>query len=205
MEQGCNPNVKVQLDEEILSGDTPFIIAYHLKKDCHQELPDQSLESAEKLKIGFNISKPDFKNMLHQTVKTLIQFNACPFIINTSKISPVMNASAILDNINIAEMCKIRCSSDADIDQLNEEDKTALMIAVESISNNISQEKCYTFSIIENLLKAGSNPNMYYENGDSILVKIIRTASLPLLQTFLQSSIVVIDHDLKTKSEYNIA
>ncbi|KAG2201741.1 hypothetical protein INT47_002001, partial [Mucor saturninus] len=200
---GCEPNIKVQLNDEILSGDTPIIIAYRLKKDSHQELPDQSLESAKRLKICFTISKPDFKKMLHQTIKTLIQFNACPFITNSLKISPIMNASARLDDKNLAEMCRSKCSDDANIDQLNEKDESALMIAVKSIASIISQAKKYTVGSIESLLKAGSNPNVIFENGDSVLIKIVRTASFSLLQAFLQSSIIAINHDLKTKKLEN--
>lgn len=201
MENGCDPNAKVQLDKEVLSGDTPIIIAYRLKKDLHQELPDQSLESTEKLKKSFVISKPNFKRMLHLTIKTLVQFNASPFFLNLSGNSAVLKASAILDDENLAQMCGTKSSRGGNIDQKNESNESALMIAVKSIGHNIGHpdEERY-LNCVKHLLKAGANPNMKYEDGDTILNRIVITGNLLLLQTFIQNSVVTINHDLQNKS-----
>lgn len=202
LENGSEPNMKVKLDGKImLSGDTPMIIAYRYKKDRHQEVPDQSLESTEKIKKSFVITKPNFKKMLYQTVKTLIQFKACPFIKNASGNSAVLKASASLDNKNLAQMCSIRPSKYTDINGKNEKDESALMIAVEAISFIITTtDKEPNINSIEHLLKAGANPNMKYENGDTVLIKIVKTSHVLLLETLFQHSTVIIDHNIQNKS-----
>lgn len=200
MENGSKPNIKVKLGSEILSGNTPLIIAYHHKKDKFQEVPDQSLESTEQVKKKFVLNKPDFKEMLNQTVKTLLQFKACPFATNASGSSALMKAATNMDVANLTEMCSVKPSENTDVNTENEQGETALVFAINSLASSIKADKKPDIAVIKSLLNANSNPNVQYENGDNVLMKAIRTSHAPLVDILLENAGVPINHSCQNKS-----
>lgn len=203
LDSGCNPNIKVKHGDEILSGNTSLMIAYHHKKDKFQEVPDQSLESTEQVKKKFTVVKPDFKEMLKQTVEILLQFNACPFLTNASGNSALMKAASSMDVENIAEMCSVKPLEDIDVNTEDEHGKTALMVAIDSLASFTSDNKKPDVTVVKSLLKANANPNVQYEDGDTVLMKLIRTSYAPLVEILLEDSIVSVDHNRQNKSKYS--
>jgi ankyrin repeat protein len=172
-----------------------------MKEDRKQELPDEKLETLEFIKKSFRIKKPDFKEMLHQCVQVLLEFGACPFITNASGDSPISRAAAKTDVINLQLMCSAKPSKDTNVNAQNENGQTALMTAVDSLEAFIkSKKEQVEVSVIKSLLNANANPNVKYDNGDTVLIKAIKMSYLPLVQSILENSIVAIDHGHQNNS-----
>ncbi|GAA5797268.1 hypothetical protein HPULCUR_002648 [Helicostylum pulchrum] len=203
LENGSKPNVCVKLNTEILSGDTPMTIAYHHKKDLYQELPNKSLECTEVVKKKFVLTKPNFKDTLYKTVKSFIRFKACPYITNSSGTSVLLKASASMDSRNLVQICNVKPSKGGDVNTKNDKEETSLMMAVNSLETVIKlKEKKPNVEIIKYLLKANADPNIRYENGDTVLMKIIKTMDITLLETLLENAVIAIDHNIKNKSKF---
>lgn len=178
-------------------------IAYHHKKDLYQEVPNKSLECTEVVKKKFVLTKPDFKDILYETVKSFIRFKACPYITNSSGTSVLLKASASMDSRNLAQICNVKPSKDGDVNTKNDKEETSLMMAVNSLEAVIKlKEKKPNVEIIKHLLKANADPNICCENGDTILMKIIRIMDITLLETLLENTVISIDHNIKNKSKF---
>lgn len=202
LKNGANSNARVNIDGWL--GDTPFLTVYHQKKDKKQEYPDEKFETIEFVKKNFRIIKPDFNEMLNQCVKVLLEYNTCPFILNASGDSPLHRASAKLDTINLRLMCKAKPSSnDAHINAHNEKGQTPLMTAVATLAALIKIKKEEKkISVIKSLLQANADPNVTYENGDTVFIKAIKTSHLPLFQCILEHSVVGINYRHQNNSMY---
>jgi ankyrin repeat protein len=201
LKNGANPNARVNIDGWL--GSTAFLTVYHEKKDGKQELPDENLETLEFIKKNFRITKPDFKEMLNQSVQVLLEYGACPFITNASGDSPLFRASANMDVTNLQLMCNAKPSKDTNVNAQNVNGQTALMTAIDSIEAFIKTNKEQVeVSVVKSLLQANANPNVKYDNGDTVLIKAIKISHLPLVQSLLENTIVPIDHSHQNNSMY---
>lgn len=188
----------------MLSGDTSFIIAYHHKKDLYQEMPENSAEYHEVVKKFFALTKPDFKDMLYQTIEAFIRFKGCPFITNITGYSVLSKASANMDSYNLSQICNAVSSKNIYANRKNEMQETPLMIAINSLETTINaKEEKPKIEIVKYLLKINADPNIQYENGDTVLMKIIKMANIPLLEILMENSLIPIDNNLKNKSKYS--
>jgi len=203
LENGSSPNIKVNLQDEMLSGNTPMIISYHHKKDLHQEVPSETLEYTEKVKKNFILTKPNFEDMLNTSIETLIKFGGCPYITNSKGVSAVLKASSCADFVNIATMCSAKPSQVTNINTANEEGETALVAAIKLLESKIkSKAKYIDIRAISSLLSAQADPNVQDEDDNTVLIKVIKTSYVPLLDSILKNSVIPIDHDIQNKSKY---
>jgi ankyrin repeat protein len=113
-------------------------------------------------------------------------------------------AARSMDVANLSELCGAKPSKNNDVNSENEDGQTALMAAVDSIANLVEATKKPDVTVVKSLLKAGANPNVQYKNGDTVLMKIIRTSYLPLLEVLLENSMVTIDHNMQNKRTYRV-
>lgn len=187
----------------MLSGETPMIIAYHHKKDLHQEVPSQALEYADKMKKIFVVTKPNFKEMLNSSIKTLVKFGGCPYITNYKGISAVSKAAGCADVTNISIMCSAKPSEGTSINNENEQGETALMAAISKLESDIKTKKDdINIKAIGFLLTAQADPNVPDEDGNTVLMRAVKTSYVPLLDILLRNSVIPINHDIQNKSMY---
>ncbi|CEP17999.1 hypothetical protein [Parasitella parasitica] len=195
---GASPNTRVVIDDWL--GDTPMLMACHTKQDKNQELPDKNLETMEKLDKKFKIIKPDFEMMLHETIQLLLQYGACPFIINADKISPLFKIASSLNAPIVKLMCDTTPSRGTDINIKNDKNKTVFTVALDPIIACIEAKKEADISLVQSLLLKNADPNVVYEDGDTAFIKAVKTSHLPLVNAFLKSSVFPINHNCQNKS-----
>lgn len=195
LKYGSNPNLKVNV-EGVLSN-TALLGAYHQKQDRFQEAPDRSLHTLEKLEKQFTLDKPDFTAMLSETVKALLLYGASPYITNSTGCSSIMKATMNMDINNLTEMLKVAPSNDADINVCDESGFSALMTAVDIVSKNINKKEEPNIAVVKLLLLAKADPNAQYGDGDTVLMRVIKTCHVELLKTVLQCTQVDIQHQIK--------
>lgn len=194
LKYGSNPNLKVNV-EGVLSS-TALLGAYHQKQDRFQEAPDRSLHALEKLEKQFTLDKPDFTAMLSETVKALLLYGASPYITNSTGCSSIMKATMNMDINNLTEMLKVAPSNDGDINVCDESGFSALMTAVDIVSKNINKEEP-NIAVVKLLLLAKADPNAQYEDGDTVLMRVIKTCDMELFKALLQCTQVSIQHQIK--------
>lgn len=199
MKSGALPNTRVEIDN--WHGNTPMFMACHTKKDQKQELPNEKLETMEKLSRKFTITKPNFEDMLFKSIELLLKYNACPFIANEDGVSPLFKVSSDLNEPILQLMCNTEPSQGTDINTKNEKNQTALTVAVDTLISLIQAKKMFNVSVIQLLLLKDADPNVSYENGDTAFIKAIKTSYVPLVMAFLENSRFPIDHNCQNKSK----
>lgn len=200
LKSGALPNTRVEIDN--WHGDTPMSMACHTKKDRKQELPDEKLETMEKLSKKFTITKPNFKDMLFKSIELLLKYNACPFIANANGISPLSKVSCSLNEPILQLMCNAKPSQGTDINAKNEKNQTALTVALDALIHLIQAKKMANVSVIQSLLLKNADPNVSYDDGDTAFMKAIKTSHVPLVMAFLEKSTFSIDHNCQSKSKF---
>lgn len=200
LKSGALPNTRVEIDN--WHGNTPMLMACHTKKDRKQELPDEKLETMEKLGKKFTIIKPNFEDMLFKSIELLLKYNACPFITNEDGISPLFKASSSLNEPILQLMCNAKPSQGTGINTKNEKNQTALTVSLDALISLIQAKKMANVSVVQLLLLKNADPNAYYEDGDTAFMKAIKTSYVPLVMVFLKNSTFSIDHNCQSKSKF---
>lgn len=173
-------------------------------------MPSQTMVYTEKVKKIFELTKPNFNEMLDNTVKILINYGGCPYRANTKETSAVLKASACADVTNLAVMCKAKPSAGADVNLQNEHGETALMAAIKSLETKLKQDKPNTrkeevdVEGVNHLLRAKADPNFQFDDGDTVLMRIIKISYFPLLASVLANTIVPINHNAQNRSKYSL-
>ncbi|KAI7902907.1 ankyrin repeat-containing domain protein [Cokeromyces recurvatus] len=202
LQYGANANSRIDIEGWL--DDTPIMVAYHRKEDLLQEQPNNKTETIELIKKTFTIIKPDFKLSLYQTIQTLIEFNAYPYITNASGDSALFRASVNMDVENLQLMCsRMRNTMNGnEYDNTNTKNKmnqTVLMTAINSIQSFDKAKEHIYISIINCLLQIKADPNFKYKDSDTILMKAIKIPYPSLVRTLLENSRIHIDHNYQNK------
>ncbi|CAO3624898.1 unnamed protein product [Mucor fragilis] len=197
---GADPNTRVRMDDWL--GDTPMMMACHVKKDKKQEMPNENLDTVELLNKRFTLTKPNFKDMLQQSMELLIKYKACPFIANAHGITPLYKAASKLNQSLVQLMCADAIPyRGTDINVQDERNQTALTVALDAVVGLIDSKKEVDTSVIKALLLNKANPNIVYENKDTVFIKAIKTSHAPLVKVFLDHSAFALDHNRQNKSK----
>ncbi|KAK4515576.1 uncharacterized protein ATC70_010527 [Mucor velutinosus] len=199
LRSGADPNTRVKVDDWL--GDTPMLMVCHIKKDKKQEMPNNDLETVELLNKKFILIKPDFEEMLQQSMELLIKYKACPFIANAHGITPLFKAASKLNRSLVQMMCADATPSrGTDINVQDERNQTALTVALDAVIGLIDSNKEVNTSVIKALLMNNANPNIVDESKETAFTKVIRTSHVPLVKVFLHHSAFPLDHNCQNKN-----
>lgn len=200
LRSGADPNARVKMDDWL--GDTPMLMTCHLKKDKKQEMPNENLDTVELLNKKFTLIKPDFKEMLQQSMELLVKYKACPFIANAHGMTPIFKAASKLNQSLVQLMCtEATPSPGADINIQDENEQTALTVALDAVIGLINSKKAVDTSVIKALLLNKANPNIVCEDKDTVFIKAIKTSHVPLVKVFLDHAAFALDHNCQNKSK----
>ena len=202
--QGCDPNQRVIIDG-VPTGDPPMLTGYFKKKLLTSEyLDNDDLQTVEHINKIYNIIKPDFSQLLPNAVKQYLSFGANPCIANKAGLSTLMVAAKSLDHMIMGDLCTAYSSSSHR--GIDNRDKgkmyTALMYAVDAVQDALKTNKDkenVDVLTVKHLLSAGANPNKIYKNGnngDTVMMKVIRLQYPALMDTVIQNTQYPIDHSI---------
>jgi ankyrin repeat protein len=200
IQHGSDPNLHIEIEGQEF--DTPLIMAYHLKQDKNQEMENNNLATTNEIKKKYDLTKPDFDKMMEDSINALLYHNADPFEINNVGVSSIMKAAKKLDLKMIRNMCQIQQLGKHDINTPNETNETTLMMIVDAIRDRKELKVATDTEMLSLLLKAGADINKQFENGDTVLLKVIRMGSADVLNAVLNSAVVPIKHEVQNKRKF---
>ena len=204
--QGCDPNQRVIIDG-VPTGNPPMLTGYVKKKFLTSEyLHNDDLQTVEHINKIYNIIKPDFDQLLPNAVKQYLSFGANPCVANNDGFSTLMMAAKSLDYSIMEDLCTAYTrSSHQGIDNRDKSKRyTALMYAVDAVQDILKNNKEVDVLTIKHLLNAGANPNKVYKNGnngDTVMMKIIRLQYPALVDIVIQNTQYPIDHSIVNNSK----
>ncbi|KAI9264234.1 hypothetical protein BDA99DRAFT_51448 [Phascolomyces articulosus] len=206
MSQGCDPNQRMIIDG--VPSNAPPMLSGYFKKTFQKSdyLDNTDLQTVEYTNKIYNIIKPDFNQLLPNAVKEYLSFGANPCIANDHGLSTMMAAAKSLDDAIIEDLCAAYTKSSFEgIDNRDTKKYTALMYAVDAIQQSLKNNKDKVISVltVQHLLSAGANPNTCYKhsnNGDTVMMKVIRLQYPALIDTVIQHTQCPIDHSIVNNS-----
>lgn len=200
LRSGAGINETTGVDEQ--SGKTPMIVGYHKKIDRKQELLNESSETIEAMKNRFNVTKPDFNELLDDTILLLIRHGASPYMVDPNGNSALSMAVANGDLKNVQAMCKVVPLSTDNINEKNEKEETSLMVALNLKKGPAVDQASHYSEIFKALLSSKADPNVLYPEGDSVLMKAMQLSLADHVKILIENTMVPIDHSHQNKSEF---
>ncbi|KAI8333682.1 ankyrin repeat-containing domain protein [Chlamydoabsidia padenii] len=200
LSHGADPNQQAQKTIHG-SGMPPLVYCYFTRwNDSSLYLSGNTTIAQERIHKLFDIVMPSFENDRYDSLDIFIKYGANPCLPDGKGTSALMKAAMALDGKAVQIMCNSLIQSYGDFGGINNCDAsnaTALMIAFSAYETEYKaandKEKVDT-TAVTHLLSAGANVNATFENGDTVLMKILRLGYYPLVESLLQLSQTPLNH-----------